>query len=632
MSDLLPFIIIGVTSGSIYALAAMGLVLTYKTSGIFNFAHGAQAAIGAYLMYQLRDVLGLPWPIAAVLTLALAGVTVGLLLERVAQALANVNVAARVAATVGMLIAIQGALVAYFGSQPLRMRYFLPTKLVTIFGVETRVEQVIIALLVAGAAAGLYLFLGRSRLGVSMQAVVDDPGLLALDAINPTLVRRSAWVIGSCFAAASGALLAPTTGLDAGLLTLLVFYAFGAAAVGAFNSLPLTYAGGIAIGVGAATITKYLNATSALAALPSTLPFLVLFVALLVTNRSKLVERGGQVVRPAMPEIAWTVRTKQLAAAAAVLVAIAVPHVVGTRLPLYMTAMGYIVLFISLGLLVRTSGQISLCQITFAAVGASSFAHLSSSGLPWPAAVLLASLVAVPVGALVAIPAIRLSGVYLAIATFGFGLLVQSIVFPSFLMFGNFSKVLLAPRPTVGPFDLTSDTAYYYLLVAAAIASAALAVLVRRSRLGRLLRGLADSPIALDAHGANTNVTRVFVFCISAFLAGLAGALTAPITGSVTGVPYQFTNSLLLVAVLYIAGRQPIAGPVVASLLFIVVPGYTSNATLLDLFPVAFGAGALIAAAFGGLPLLARLSESRRLQERPAGTRWRARTIAEVSP
>src|SRR5438067_1882880 len=415
MNEYLPFLVVGITAGSVYGLAAVGLVLTYKTSGIFNFAHGAQAALAAYLMFEFHERMGMPWPLAMLGSLLLAGVVAGLLLERVACGLASVGTAARVAATVGLLVAIQGSLVVAFGSASIGMRIYLPTGIVKLPGVNVRLDQLIVSAFVLVAVVGLYLFFTRTKLGLSMQAVVDDPALLGLQSINPVRVRRFAWLIGSSFAALSGMLLAPTLGLDAFLLTLLVFYAYGAAAVGAFSSLPITYLGGLAIGVAAALLTKFLNTTGPIAALPATLPFLVLF------------------------------------------------------------------------------------------------------------------------GALLALPAIRLSGVYLAIATFGFGLLVQRLFYPSFLMFGH-NLFLTAPRPRLGGLHVGTDTGYYYVVLAVTVACVALVGLIRQSRMGRLLRAFADSPTGLNAHGTNTTELKVLVFCTSAFLAGIGGALIGPVTGTATQV------------------------------------------------------------------------------------------------
>jgi len=285
MKEWLPFIVAGIANGSIYGLAAVGLVLTYKTSGIFNFAHGSQAALGAYLMFEFRERMGMSWPLAGFLSLLLAGVVAGLILERGANVLASCSLAARVTATVGLLVFIQGSLIAIYGAASVPVRPFLPQKVFRFGGVNVRGEQIIVVILVLVAVAGLYFFFTRAKLGLAVQAVVDDPALLGLAGTSPVAVRRFAWLVGSCFAALSGMLLAPTLALDARLLTLLVFFAFGAAAVGAFSSLPLTYVGGIGLGLGASLATKIIGGmkiTGPIQGLPANLPFIVLFIALLV--------------------------------------------------------------------------------------------------------------------------------------------------------------------------------------------------------------------------------------------------------------------------------------------------------------------------------------------------------------
>jgi branched-subunit amino acid ABC-type transport system permease component len=628
MKQYLPFLVIGISAGSVYGLAAVGLVLTYKTSGIFNFAHGAQAALAAYLMFEFHERMGMAWPVAMLLSLLLAGVMAGLLLERVAYGLASVGTAARVAATVGLLVAIQGGLVVAFGSASLAMKIYLPSAIVELPGVNVRMDQIIVTAFVLVAVVGLYLFFTRTKLGLSMQAVVDDPALLGLQSINPVRVRRFAWLIGSSFAAISGMVLAPTLGLDAFLLTLLVFYAYGAAAVGRFSSLPITYVGGLVIGVAAALLTKFLNTTGPIASLPATLPFLVLFGALLVVPKHHLIERGSQAVRRPLAPVAFSRRTKLTGLAAGTVVALAIPLVAGTKLPLFTSALAFVVLFASLSLLVRMSGQVSLCQMAFAAVGATTAARAVGAHIPFPLAVLLGGLVAIPIGALLAIPAIRLSGVYLAIATFGFGLLVQRLVFSSFLMFGKDSYVV-APRPKLAGLNVHTDTGYYFVVLVATVACVGLLALIRTSRMGRLLRAFADSPTALNAHGTNTTELKVLVFCTSAFLAGIGGALLGPVTGTATAVSFDLGMSLVLLAVLFVAGRQPLLSAVVASVLFIVVPGYINNAAMRQYTPIVFGALAVVAAIYGGVPLLDRLEAAKRLSRRsPERTRLRARAAA----
>src|SRR3954470_14772437 len=110
MSSLLPFIIAGVVTGSLYGLAGLGLVLTYRTSGVFNFGHGAIGAGAAFLFYTLHVSQGWAWPLAALITLVLFGIVGGWLMELITRGLGDVPEAVVVVATVGILLAIQGTL------------------------------------------------------------------------------------------------------------------------------------------------------------------------------------------------------------------------------------------------------------------------------------------------------------------------------------------------------------------------------------------------------------------------------------------------------------------------------------------------------------------------------------------
>lgn len=609
MSSWSPYLVAGLTVGSIYALAGVGLALTFKTSGIVNFGHGAVAALAAYLMAEFREQHGVPWPMASLLVLLLVGGVGGYLMELMARALATKSQGARVAATAGLMVGLHGALLAIFGAGQTPMQSFLPTDLVRFWGVNVRVEQLAIVGFAAASTIVLSWWLARARSGVATAGAVDDPDLLALAGINPTAVRRRAWMIGASFAAASGMLLGPISGLNASVLTFIIFYAFGAATVGAFRNLPLTYAGGLAIGVGASLLDKILGETTnrSILAIPSTLPILVLFVGLMVTRRSKLLDPGTALVHTGRPsfKVHGSVRTVLLAAGFGLLVVL--PHLVGTRTVIYTTALCYAILFLSLNLLVRMSGQISLCQMSFAAVGGVVFAKMVGHGVPWPLAVLLGGLVAIPLGAVVAIPAIRLSGIYLAIGTFGFGLLVQRLLFPTGVMFGAAQRSLPAPRPDVAWLPGQTETGYYYVILVIAVLCGLMVLGLERSRLGRLLRALGDAPLAVDSHGTNTNYTRLLAFGISAFLAGVAGAVLGPVTQTVGAPQYDFSISLLLVAVVFMSGRFVIVGAAVAATLYTVVPGYITSLEAVQWLPVLFGIGALIGAMVDGVPIVDRL-------------------------
>ncbi len=575
----MPFVVIGLTYGSIYSLAALGLVLTYKTSGVFNFAHGAIAAIAAFVFYDLWQREGLPWGITAVLCIFVLGPLMGLLLELLTRALARVGTAYQVVGTVGLALGINGALTLWASNWSDNVAFlpfpsFLPTDTFTVFNVNVGYDQAITMGVALASAVGLFVFFRSSRLGVAMRGVVDNPELVNMTGTNPTGVRRWSWVIGTIFAAMSGVLLGPVLGLNALLLILLVVQAYGAAAIGYFSNLPLTYLGGLILGVGAAMCTKYVGDVQWLRGLPPRLPFIVLFIALLVTPRAKLALRRPP--PPPPPRVAYTAPTRVSITGAVLVVAVLafVPDFVGLKLAAWTLGVMYVVLFLSLGLLVRTSGQVSLCQLGFAAVGAAAYGNLvSDHGVPWLPALILAGLITVPVGLIIAIPAIRLSGVFLALATLGFGIMLEHMFYTQDVLFGPLADGIKSPRPGFA----TSDRDYYYLVLAVAVVCAIAIVTIVRGRLGRLLRALSDSPLALDTQGATTNVTRVLVFAISAFFAGIFGALFAGFFGSISGTSFPSFTSLTIIAVVVLAAGGAPWYALMAAAGFQIIPTYLED-------------------------------------------------------
>jgi ABC-type branched-subunit amino acid transport system ATPase component/branched-subunit amino acid ABC-type transport system permease component len=597
--EFLPFVVIGVVTGSVYGLAAVGLTLTYKTSGILNFGHGAIATAAAYVFYFLR--VDHHWPVLLAFVVAVPGLgcAAGFVLEMFARRVAQRSTSLVIVGTVGIILLVQGLASEWKGTGYLGFPKFLPLGRFRVLDVNVTYEQLIIFSIGLAATGLVHLFLRRTSIGFAMRAVVDDPDLLGLTGISPITVRRFSWMIGSTLACLAGVLLAPSLSLDAILLTMLVVQAFGAAAVGLFSSLPGAYLGGLVVGLGSAITTKYASDHQFLAGVPSSFAFVVLFLVLVFVKRRKLAIRRR--VLPAV-QTRWQAPLRvRLVLGAGVLIALMlVPQWAGFRLPLYIAAMAYTILFMSLGLLTKISGQVSLCHLGFAALGATSFSHFAADGgMPWPLAVFLAGLVAVPAGAVVAIPAIRVSGAYLALATLGFGVVLQNVFYKKGFMFGSTGDLLRAPRPSL----LSSDTRYYYLVLAIAIMIAVGVGLLHRSRMGRLLRGLSDSPVALTTLGVNTNVTLVTVFCISAFLAGVFGAVYAAGIHVSDGQSFAaFTSLTLLVVLAIIPGSFPWYA-LVAAVAEQVLPNYLSGTVSANYFTALFGAAA-IQNAVSGVPTL----------------------------
>lgn len=600
MNDLLPFVVSGIAIGSIFGLAATGLVLTYKTSGIFNFGHGAIATAAAYVFYWLHIDQGVDWKPALVLAVFVVGPVLGLGMEAVARRLSQQRPAWKIVGTVGLILVMQGLGAWKYGEDTIRVRQYLPKPFESfqVAGVNVLYPQLWVTLVGVVVVTALYILFRFTRSGIAMRAVVDDPGLVAMQGLSPNRIRRVSWIIGCTLAALSGVLVLPFIGLNGIALTFLVVQAFGAAAAGGFSSIPGTFAGALAIGVASDLSKKYILDVSWLSGLPDSIPFVVLFIALLVLPKRKLVTTTANDARP---RLQWR-GPAELRAGVGVLVLLVlalVPVLVpATKLPFFTVALTLMISVLSLGLLVRTAGLVSLCHAAFAAMGAVAFSQLTvDHGMPWLLAVFLAALIVVPVGAAVAIPAIRLSGLFLALATFGFGIMVERLLYARNIMFTPLSEGRAMPRPGFAQ----TDQPYYYVVLAFVVATAAIMMVISRARLGRVLRGMADAPVAVTTLGLSANTTRVIVFCVSSFFAAVGGILYGSTIHFATAADMHFQSfySLILLAVLALS---PFAEPWYAVFAGItaVIPGYLTDAQTPNVLNVVFGVAAVGVALQGG--------------------------------
>ncbi|MFI5045667.1 MAG: ATP-binding cassette domain-containing protein [Acidimicrobiia bacterium] len=608
MDEYLPFIVIGLTTGAVYGLAGLGLVLTYKTSGIFNFGFGAVAALAAFVFYYLYVDEGMAWPLAALITVGVFAPAVGIAMELMGRALTGASEKLKVVATVGLILVVIAIGQFWHEINPPSFPHFLSQDLVRVADVNITYEQIIIFVFSASVSAALWWFFRSVRLGIVMRGLVDSRDLVAMSGDDPSRVRRWAWIIGTVFAAIAGLLLAPGHPIDGVSLTLLVFAAFGAAAIGSFDNLPLTFAGGLLIGIATALVDKEAGTITWIGGIPPALPFVFLFVVLIITPRRRLARRNlpsfERVLRPYHAPL----RLRLLAGAIAITLLALVPVVQVDRLALWSTALISIILFLSLGLLVRNSGQISLCHLTFAAVGGVAFSHFTTdSGWPWLVALVVASLVAVPIGALIAIPAVRVSGVFLALATLGFAIIMQYVFYGRDYMFGSTALGVAAPRPAVslGGWDLSSDQGFYYLLLLITVLVVLGLTAITSGRLGRLLQAMGDSQLALETKGTNSIVLKLIVFCISAAVASLAGALMSMLFHYATVFYFQPFDSITLVVLVTIITIGDPWYAVLGALGRVVIGGYFQGSTVSNFLLLFFGisgVAAVYGTRIGGMP------------------------------
>jgi branched-chain amino acid transport system permease protein len=563
--------IFGLATGSIYAVASSGLVLTYATSGIFNFAHGAIAMMGAFMYWELRFNRGFPTPVALVLVLFVFGPLMGVFIERLLiRRLRGASLAATLVATVGLLAALIGISQAVWEPTTRVIRPFFDPEGFWIADVFVSWHRLIILVTAVVVAIGLWVLLHRTRVGIGMRALVDDPDLLALSGMGPARASTLSWAIGASLATLAGVLISALLSLDAILLTLLVINAYAAAVVGRLRSIPLTFAGAMLLGLLQSYAVQYLPKLFAGDVFPDWLtgvydgiPVLVLFAALLLLPHARLSETS--LVRRLTPVKVPTLRTSLIAGAVLVLVAFVVSgqlsdfdlNRVGTGV-----ALGIIVL--SVVPLTGYGGQVALCQLTFAGIGAVCVYKFGEGGaaLGW----MLAIVIPGAVGALIALPALRLQGLYLALSTLAFAVLVDKMVFPTENFF--YIGTTTVDRLDVPLISLESRRAWFVLL---AVVYAGLAVLVlslRRGPFGRQLVASRDSPAACATLGLDLTRTKFLVFSLSAAMAGLGGALLAGLKIGITAENFSMSAGLSILLLAVIGGIETTSGPLLAGLVF----------------------------------------------------------------
>lgn len=579
MGDLLRFTLVGVVTGSVYAIAASGLVVTYTTSGVFNFAHGAVGMIIAFIYWELSVQQDLPVWLALLLSLGVVAPLLGIAMERLLfRRLSGSTVTVTLVVTVGLLVLFLGVgQTIWSGAESRALPDFFPGSRFEVLGIVVRYHELTILVVAAAVAVGLRLLLFRSRIGVAMRAVVDDPGLAAQNGVVPERVSMLAWVLGTSMAGIAGILLAPDLTLSHVGLTLLVINGYAAAILGQLRSLPLTFAGALILGTLQSYFVGYggsfdigaglLGGNSLFFELNPVLPVIFLMLVLVFLPQTRL--RVGRVVGAAAPRVPDL--TQSLRSAGLFLVVAAVLSTLLSDVRLFDATSGLVfgMVMLSLVLLSGYGGQIALCQFTFVGIGALVMGKIFPDGQLL--GIVVAGAVTAAVGALVALPALRLKELYLALATFSIALFADEIVFghpDAYPSGGNtfFESVKL------GPLDLSGDRAKF-LVAATGFAAFGLFVLaIRRSSFGRRLSAMSDSPAAAATLGMNILGTKVFVFATSAAMAGVAGALFGITRGSAGAVDFDAIRSLFVFLLATIGGLTTVTGAFIGGVVFALLP------------------------------------------------------------
>jgi branched-chain amino acid transport system permease protein len=552
----LNFTIIGVITGAIYAVAASGLVVTYTTSGIFNFAHGAIGMVMAFVYWELRVNHHWPAPLALIVVLLVLAPLVGALIERLLMRnLRGGDTGTSLVVTIGLLLVMIGFAQIVWPPNTVRaLTPFFGNSHVRILGLNVTYHQITMLLTAVGVAVLLRFILYRTRPGIAMRAVVDDRNLAALNGAQPYRISQMSWAIGSMLAAAAGILLAPQLNLEVYALTFLVVKGYAAAMVGKLVNLPRAFAGAVALGLVESYARWKLPTKGFWPHITANLPTLFLLVVVVALPAVRL--RAGRAIAMVAPRVPGR-RESTIAGLALVLVGIVAANVLhGSNLSLISNGMAISIILLSLVLLTGYGGQISLAHFTIAGVGAVTFAKLSEGGSPL-ALIAVAGVCAV-VGALIALPALRLQGLYLALLTLAIAALADSVFFLDSHVLAR--GQLNVHRLAIPGLSSSGSKANLILLVVVFALAGNLVLAIRRGPFGRLLGAMRDSPAACATLGLNLTRVKLGVFALSAAMAGVGGALWGASKGAVTSIDFVYVQSLVLLLILTIGGVNTITG------------------------------------------------------------------------
>ena len=633
---MLQFVIAGLVLGGIYAIASAGLVITYTSSGILNFAFGALAFFIARFYYYLHTQES--WGIvpAAVVSIGIAAPALGVVLYAVLfRHLRLSSPLIKVVATIGLLVAIPSLAILIFGNQAIQQAPGLapePVHVYQFLGVPVTLDQIIVYICVLLTVVVGAVVLRYTDVGLKVRAMVDSPAMTDLSGTNPTTISVGVWAVSTFFAGLCGVLAAPIIGLDPNNFTLLIAASFAAVVAAKLRSLPIAVAVGLLMGVATSLFQRYLPpASNWTTEIIDAVPFMVIAVVLVynLVRRGRVGDTegwGGALDRAIMPqgesrlggstesvveEASLNFFGKYAGPVVLIAVVAALPLIVqGYWVGLMAEAFAYGVIFLSWTIVTGEGGMLWLCQITFAGVGALTTAQLANNhGWPVLAAVVAGGVVALVMGIIVGFLSIRLGDLYVALVTLTFGLLMENLVFtlPSFV---NQGLGLNLNRPSFA----TTDLSYTYVCLVAFIIIALFIVNFRRSTTGLALNAARWSEAGARTSGISVVQMKVIAGGLAALIAGIGGGLLA--LAQTTFQPSEFATfaGLVWLAVLVTIGVRSNAAALMAGLSFVMLPALTQAylpTWTANILPVLFGLGAISAAKY---PDGALAEQSRRLR------------------
>ncbi len=612
---MLQYVIAGLVLGGIYAIAATGLVVTFLSAGILNFAFGALAYTVARFYYYLNSQLH--WAIApsALLSILGLGPALGVFLYLILfRSLRFSSMLVKVVATLGVSVAVPSLDQVIFGNQTILKAPGLAPEPVRVFhflGVPVTMDQIIVYGSVVAVVVIGVVVLRYTDVGLRVRAMVDSPAMTSLSGTNPNTVSVGVWAVSIGLAGLTGVLSAPIIGLDSSDFTLLMVAAFSAVIAAKLRNLPVAFLVGLGIGIAGALVQYGLPPSSSFTAavLPS-IPFVVtaIFLIYFMIRGGGVDEAagvGGALDRAIMPQGGRaepagvgrnmaTVQSLSWRAPAVGFAAVcALPLLMhGFWLGLVGQGVCYGIIFLSYTMVVGEGGMIWLCQSIFAGAGGFTMAILAvNHGWPILLGVLMGGLVAVPFGLVLGFLMIRLGDLYVALVTLTFGLLIENLVFSRQLFQNNGIGINVTP-----PSFLSGGRVFVWFALAVFAVVVLIHANLRHSTSGLALGAVRASEPGAKTLGISVVQMKVLLAGLAAFVAGIGGAMLAMSLGVALSANYDVLLGVVWLAVLVTQGIRSSTAALIAGLAQTLAAGFTLvylPKIYSNFVPVLFGLGAI---------------------------------------
>ncbi|MBK5307707.1 MAG: ATP-binding cassette domain-containing protein [Frankiaceae bacterium] len=574
-----------------YALFALGIVLIYRASRVLNLAHGVMAMLPSYVVVELRT-RGLPMPLAL-----LAGVASGALLGAAVEMVfvRRLRRISETAQTVGT-VAVFGLVVAFsarvFGTQPVRPPAIFPEKTIAFSGSGITYGQLGLIGTSVVLTLGLFALFKFTRLGLAMRGAASNRTAAGLMGVNPDRTTQVAWMLGGALAAVAGILLSAVTTLDPYNFPLQALPGFVAALIGGLGSMPGALLGAVVVGIatglapalsGVPVIGHFFSSVGSAQLLLTVVAFIVMAMRgeRLAASDVRAAGLAGSVSAGILRVRRRPADQRQLTRglrvlAGLLLVVAAVSWVLGAPFSWVgtaTTALSYTLVALSLVILTGWVGQISLAQASFVGIGAFLTGVLVRAGLPFPLTLPAVGFASAAIAALLGLVALRVRGLYLAVATLIFAWMTQIYLFaqPWLAGIGGSSSIQTKALGTPDTFpylDFTNRTTFYFVMLAVTTAAMLGAANLRRSKTGRAWFAVKGSEVAAASLGIPVMAYKLLAFAVAGFLAGVAGNLLMTTNQVASSSQFLPQASLMFLAIAVVGGLDSIGGALAAGIVF----------------------------------------------------------------